>query len=422
MSDILNRTIVGGALAALLCGAAQADQYHYINTPVGNRAADMAGAYTAVSDDPTGLFYNPAGIVYSSGSNMSASMNTFQKGTITYKDVINGESNWVRSSTTLLPNFFGIVQPLGKGVFGFSYAVPNSTNEDQDQTFNNVATTLGTARQFVVNFNNTDNTYNIGPSYAYEINDRLSVGGTLYFHYRHQQRINNALLLYSNDRLWTNEYLEVEEYGVKPVLGVMWTPARRWSLGATVSKVSVIDSSTTRYNTCLGADAGATTASCEPGGVVIHQRIFSDEEPDYPLELRLGTAWFYSDALLLSGDIIYHESVDATGISKRDSVVNVAMGGEYYLSPHWALRGGFFTDYAGTPQLQENFTSYNQADHIDLYGISIGISRFTRNSSLSLGVTYSLGNGKSQIFSGSTVLQDVDMENLSVNLAASYTY
>ncbi|KAF0191530.1 MAG: long-chain fatty acid transport protein [Gammaproteobacteria bacterium] len=427
MSAIVNKRMDKGIagnmslLLLMLASTVHADEYHYVNTPVGNRAADLGGAYTALSDDPTGLFYNPAGVVYAAGSNLSASMNTLQTGSTTYKNVIGGQSNWVRSSSTLLPNFFGVVQPLGKGVFGFSYAVPDAINEDQDQVIANVATTIGTAQELIINYNNTDNTYNIGPSYAYQINDHLAVGGTLYYHYRHKQRINNILLLYPSDRLWTNEYYEVEEYGIKPVLGVMWSPVAQWSLGATLTKVSIIGSDSNFHISCLGDNASPATAACQPGGVVIHQVVTDNTERAYPLKLALGATWFPSSRLLVSADVTYYDGVDA-GVNSRDSVINVAVGSEYYLSSRWALRGGFFTDLASTPDLQPNVTSYNQAEHVDLVGVSLGIAHFNRNSSLSLGVTYSVGSGKSQIFSGSPALQDAEMENLGVSLAASYTY
>ena len=55
----------------------QADPYHYNNMLIGERATGLGGAYTAIADDPSGLYYNPAGIVYSLGSKLSASMNTF---------------------------------------------------------------------------------------------------------------------------------------------------------------------------------------------------------------------------------------------------------------------------------------------------------------------------------------------------------
>jgi len=113
-------------MAMMVTGAVQADDYHYVNMLVGDRAAGMAGAYTAVADDTAGLFYNPAGIVYAPGSSLSGSMNAYQQNSTNYKQVLGGQYDWKRSSGTLLPNFFGIVQPLGNGMVGFSYAVPNS--------------------------------------------------------------------------------------------------------------------------------------------------------------------------------------------------------------------------------------------------------------------------------------------------------
>lgn len=54
-----------------------ADEFHNINQLIGDRATGMGGAYTAVSDDASGLFYNPAGIVYVTDKNFSASVNAF---------------------------------------------------------------------------------------------------------------------------------------------------------------------------------------------------------------------------------------------------------------------------------------------------------------------------------------------------------
>ncbi len=412
-----------GIISALGSHSASADQYHYINMLVGDRAAGLAGAYTAVSDDPTGLFYNPAGIVYSPGSSLTGSMNTYQESKTSYKNVLGGQYDWDRSSSTFLPNFFGMVQPMGAGTIGFSYAVPNSIIEDQDQTFDNIATTVGTANKFIINFNNTDNTYNFGPSYAYKLSPDLSIGATLYFHYRQQQRIANTILLYNGDRYWYNEYLEIEERGVKPILGVMWSPTEKISLGASVSQTSITSSTATSHQSCIGANGSTYTAAdlCQNGNVINHQIIASDTEGEYPLTMNFGGAWFANDALMVSADMNYYEAY-GTGVDARDSVINLAIGSEYYLKPSLALRAGFYTDLANTPELQQGFTAYNQPDHVDLYGISASISHFTRNSSLTFGFTYNSGSGKAQISSGSTVLQDVEMESIGVYIAASYAY
>jgi long-subunit fatty acid transport protein len=414
-------------VAMLVTGAVQADDYHYVNMLVGDRAAGMGGAYTAVADDTAGLFYNPAGIVYAPGSSLSGSMNAYQQNSTNYKKVLGGQYDWKRSSGTLLPNFFGIVQPLGKGMVGFSYAVPNSIEEDQDQIFPNIATTLGTADRFIINFNNSDNTYQFGPSYAYPINDRLSVGATLYFHYRQQQRISNTILAYTSaspvDRVWSNEYYQLEEKGVKPVLGVTWSPMNQLALGASVSKVELFDSNITIHQACLGANSSVYNAGslCQSGNILNHQVITSTIRGDYPLNINLGGAWFASDALLVSADIKYFGS-SGSGEEARISVTNFALGAEYYLNPRWALRGGFYTDFANTPNLQSNFTAYNQPEHVDLYGLAFSFSHFTRNSSLSFGFNYTTGSGKAQIVSGSTTLQDVSVEGLGIFMAASYSY
>ncbi|MFC1750125.1 OmpP1/FadL family transporter [Pseudomonadota bacterium] len=411
-------------VAMTATGSAHADDFHYVNLLIGDRAAGMGGAYTAVSDDASGLFYNPAGIVYAPGSSLSGSMNTFHEATTTYEKALSGEHNWTRHSESLLPNFFGLVQPLGNGTIGFSYAVPNSIEEDQDQEFTNIALVGGlTARDFIINFNNTDKTYNFGPSYAYKINEELSVGGTLYLHVRQQQRISNVVMVISGDRVWTNDYFELEEFGVKPVLGLMWSPQKQLAIGASISKVSLLQSTFTNYQTCVGANGITYTASslCQSGDLLTREKIVSHDEAEYPLNIRLGAAWFASDALLISADIS-HNTAHSSGENTRVSVTNVALGTEYYLNPSWALRGGVFTDYANTPELQAGITSYNQLENVDLYGASASVSHFTRNSSISLGFTYSVGAGKAQIVGGDATLQNVDIESFGISLAASYAY
>lgn len=400
---------------------ANADDYHYKNSLIGDRASGLGGAYTAVSDDPSGLFYNPAGIIYTSGTNMAASMNSFQETTLTYEGVFGNRYNWERTSSTLIPNFFGIVQPVGKGVLGFSYAVPNSALEDQDQIFHNIT---DSAERFIINFNNDDKTYNFGPSYAFEVNDRLSIGATLYFHLRQQQRTSNILIEYDTDaRFWSNEYYELEEKGFRPILGFMWSPLDKVSIGGTISQTFITDSETTLYNTCEGAlgityDASSFCQSSE----INHRVLVDDTKADYPLNINLGVAYFKNKDLMLSADLNYFESVSGDTTSEKASVINFAFGAEYYYSPTIVLRGGIFSDMANTPDLKKNVTTYNQAEHIDLYGFSLSIGRFTRSSSLSAGLSYALGSGEAQIVSGDSTLQDAELKSLSIFLSTSNSF
>jgi len=179
----------------LMTSVSTADEFHYTNMLIGDRATGMGGAYTGVSDDPSGLYYNPAGIVYTTGRNLSGSVNAYYNTTKEYKNVIGG-NGWERKATSVLPNFFVFFLPLGKLKFGFSYAVPSSIKEDQDQTFGgSIPTTLGSpAIRYTINFNNEDNNFLVGPSIAGELTSSLSMGLTMYMYHRSNQTILNQFI------------------------------------------------------------------------------------------------------------------------------------------------------------------------------------------------------------------------------------
>lgn len=392
---------------------AQADEYHYNNIVVGDRASGMGGAYTAVSDDPAGLYYNPAGIVYGAANNLSASVNAYHRNYTEYKNVLGG-NGWKRTSASLLPNFFGVTQTVGRGTVGFSYAVPDSILEDQDQSFSNIPGTLSdgtsvTIEEFIINFSHKDETYNIGPSYALKLGKTLSAGGTLYIHRRERDSTFNQYLdLNTGGFQWLNTYYETAETGVKPVLGLMWAPVDKVSIGVALSKVSLFSSRTLSQTTCQGVDCA------------FERRVVrSDEKRELPYVLNFGAAYFPSSALLVSMDVSYYTETD-DNFQDKDAVLNVAFGTEYYFTSQWAMRLGFFTDHANTPEVAVGET--NQPEHIDLYNGSFSVSRFAGNSTTTFGLAYGAGSGETQLFGGSTSIQQVDRQTFTVFLSASYSY
>ncbi|MCK9418035.1 MAG: hypothetical protein M0R70_01495 [Nitrospirae bacterium] len=428
MIRISSRLVSGLLLAVVfLCNSASADEFHYTNLLIGDRASGMGGAYTAVSDDATGLYYNPAGAAYTAGRSISASVNAFYNTEKKYKNVIGG-NGWVRTSSSLLPNYFGVVQPMGKFKVGISYAVPESIMEDQDQTFHDLPLSSGIAgynppgtyiSSYIINFNNESTKYNFGPSIAAELADNFAAGFTLYYYQRKTQWILNQIIKTSNGGSeWTNDYFQTEEWGLRPVLGFMYAPVDKFSMGVAVSQVLIQGSDTTyqhsyrRENIAVDNIPSNNNVVSLPDG----QSSFG-ERRKYPAQVSLGLAYFPTQSLVLSTDLNYFTKV---GQVNADAVLNLAVGAEYYFSKFWAMRGGFFTDYANTPKISS--TEMNQNEHIDLYGTTLSVSHFTRHTSVTFGGGYNYGSGTAQIISNSTRTQDADSLGWMLFLSSSFSY
>lgn len=410
------RVLFAACTSFFFLGAAYADEYHYNNILIGDRAAGMGGAYTAISDDPSGLFYNPAGVAYAPGSNISVSANALHQTKTVYKDALGNGYDYVRNSSALLPNFFGIIQPLGKGKVGFSYAVPDSVIEDQNQTFYGLP---GVSR-YALNFNKTETAYYFGPSYALELSKDFSVGVTLYGHYRRNEWIQNQMKNLSTGKYeWINVFYKNTEWGMRPILGLMWSPTDKVSTGFSVSRLNIFQGDTTYQSFCAGDIPGICDSTYVSGTSPIRVVALSSDKRKYPLASTMGIAYFQSKSLVVSGDLSYYSKVTDYAFGNKEPTWNVALGTEYYLDEKWAIKGGFFTDRANTPKIKIGDT--NAYDHVDLYGASLSTSYFSRQSSITLGVTYRYGVGQAQIL-GNQEIQDVKSQALTAFLSASYFY
>lgn len=404
---------IGGTI--IISGYVSADQFHNVNQVVGDRALGMGGAYVAVSDDPAGLYYNPAGIVYASDNSISASVNTLQTQSIVYDDVLAGTYDWQRSSVQLLPNFFGVVQPFGDFKIGISTAIPDAIKENQDQEFDN----FGTIDKFVINLNNTDATYNFSASIAHEVNQDFSVGLTVAYHYRtNESNVNQYIRSSDNSLEWTNRYFETVEHGIRPKLGVMWSMADKVSFGLTIDRTFVFGSET-KYQLaqCVTVVGQPECDTDTFSGIQTYTN-----QREYPWQVRTGVAYFPSNKLLVSADVIYNTSIDESLLNgPREATLDYALGMEYYLSLTYALRAGFYTSNANTPEIQTGLTQ--QEPNIDKYGLTMSLTRFTNDSAVSVGLQSVSGTGKTQLFADSpTLFQDATVSEIVAFISTSYRY
>jgi long-chain fatty acid transport protein len=418
---------VNFSTAFLLCAStsAFADDFHYNNLLIGDRASGMGGAYTAISDDASGMFYNPAGMMYVTDRNFSASVNTYSAQHKKYENVLGGQS-FERKSSALLANYFGIVRPIGNFKFGFSYAVPDSVNEDMSQTVRNVPSsyTAGQFYDFHSNLNNRDNTINIGPSLATSINDDIAVGLTLYFHQRDVLVIQNQYVPRTDGSYqWINSYFNLSESGMKPILGFTWSPMEKLSLGLSLSKIFLYKSSAIRQDSCWDTTADSNLPGCDGNKTTVvltpvNSTTSFDDKRNYPMRVAFGAAYFVNSGLLISSDIIYHTAVENPIFESKVATLDVAIGTEYYLNKKWALRAGLFSNVANTPAIQAGVTTVEE--HINLYGGSLSFTHFSGGSSVTLGGSLSYGTGQAQIGTSNTEVQDATSLSWTMFLSSSF--
>lgn len=405
-----NLKIIIYGLSCLGCTSftVMADEYHYNNMLIGDRASGLGGAYTAISDDAGGLYYNPAGLVYSQDLKLSASVNAYHTSTQRYKGVLKRGDDWVRKSSTLVPNFFGMTQKLGPGYFGFSYAVTNSDVENQDSIFRG----SGETDLIVVNFNNRDTTTKIGPSYAVKIADNFNIGATLYFHSREKEAITNQWVRF-NDNTYDglNTYFQTSETGINPILGLLWSPTDEISLGLSVRKTLILSSDTDKQSASITDKDGGS--SDDP---ILAS---STEKRELPMNIRAGIAYFPNNRFLMDFDVSYYGAT-TDFLSSTEQTVNLAAGVEFYYDANWAFRGGVFSNNSNTPTIKSGGT--DQLDHVDLTGFSVSLTRFTKASSITAGFTYSAGNGSAQLIGGSTDIQDLEFTSSTFHISTSYQF
>jgi len=351
--------------------------------------------------------------------------------------------DWEQDSSILLPNFFGTTYDTRLGTFGFSYAVPDSVQRRQDQTFNNIQSSVAGSYigEYRLNIDDVDNLYYFGPSYAIKLSETFSLGSTVYVTYRDSTIIRNSFLTLNNSSNgaqtgfeWRNSYVTLTEWGVRPTLGAIWSPREKIALGLTLSKRFNFSTDRAVANTInrnVGADPNNPLLSLSS----------SSADRDFPLEVKLGLAYFASPALLLAADLSFYSG---SGDFRRDvqtirftdqtlsaatpqsdemaTVVNFALGAEYYLNERYAVRGGLYSDFANTDQVKNDGLTANQPEHIDLYGATLSLTRYTRSTSTTLGVGYAYGNGDAQIVADSPKVQSVEVRNLQMFLSAAYNF
>lgn len=386
----------GAALAMMLGASAHSDIYHYRSVLIGDRAAGLGGAYTAISDDASGVYYNPAGIAFAEERYLSVAANAYTVNEVRYAEVFAGK-DYIYRSENLAPNYFGFTQSLGDSTkFGFAVVVPSSENIDQEDSFDSVSVLGQIPSKWTRRYMKTDSTYMFGPAFAFELQDNLTVGVSLLGLVRNEKLVDNQTrvgLANINDFYIRMDSFRRTTYGIQPKFGIQYMPYENWAFGITVSKLVNLSGTGTWKRSVRCTD----NINCSAG--VIGYEVNVPYQLPSPINLAAGVAHFLDKSFLISADFEFHtgQDIGQDGFSEYQvqPTFNWSAGAEYFLSESLAVRAGAFSNLSNTPALR--WDRYSQPDHVDMYGGSLSFAVVKKGASIAIGSTFSQGTGDGQV-------------------------
>lgn len=379
----MNRSRLAALVLVILVGApaARADFFNGRNLLIGERASLLAGAFTALADDATAGYYNPAGLVQAPGFTVSASADVYALYLLTRTERINDRGDQLALSftrTVIVPSTFALsyrVHPrltLAAHVFSPDRFRLSSINSVDAPV---VATALGLDKTFgglsrSARFDQSTALY--GASAGFAVTDTFSLGVSLHYHLTQTSQALASTYFTHPDGTSPGEQAtlqldnEVTSGGLIPQVGVLLRLPAGLRVGVNWQAETLVIHSQNVWQLSLTSPLGQGFESGTTRG-----------DTRSPHRFALGLAW-QSEVLTLSLDLIAYAPLDydaphevlrtqyADNRHREDAHFDASLGAQVTLSDMFVLRGGFFTN---TSSASAQFAE----ERINLYGGVLGL-------------------------------------------------
>lgn len=327
----------------------------FLNNNQGAKAIGMAGAFAAQADDPSAVFYNPAGIHQLPGTQISVGLQavmaraSFQSDGNPLMGTLPGETGHTKERIVLIPNGYITSKLSDRVSIGLGMYSPFGLSVDWPRDFEG-RFSLGGLRT-------TLQTISVSPVVAVEPIKRLSFGVGPYFQYVDADVRNLAFIAppvpplspTQNGAVSATSKLTGNNWGVGWTLGFLYRITDNVSVGASYLSQVRHDVNDVRQELTRIAD----------GAAILTRR--ATTELTLPAVLRFGAAW-KGGAWTIEADgqwtqwSSYRElRVD---FSNGTSIVspkhwhdswNLRLGGQYRLNRYLDLRAGFAWEESPIP-------------------------------------------------------------------------
>lgn len=314
------------------------------------KATGMANAYTAVADNASAVWYNPAAITGQEGTNLSLGT-VMVIPTMEHKN-LDGTKDKIKNKTHIPPHFYATHKLNDQWSLGFGANAPFGLSTEWNK---NTAETRTVATKSEVKAIN----YNLNG--AYKLNDKFSFAAG--FDYVQLDATLDKMIVAPANALYggspalnEEQTLEGDGNGWGYNAAVMYKHDDKLSFGANYhSPVKVLIDGKINLLPTSGVVAAARATDRDA-----HTKL------TLPDMFQIGAAYKYSDKLLFSADfdytdwstyrnIIINYTKDSGAAAVSKDVKNwqpawaVRVGSEYKYSDAWKFRAGAFYDITPVP-------------------------------------------------------------------------
>jgi hypothetical protein len=380
-------------IAPVALPRAQAAYENYNSVLLGERAAGMGGAFTALSGDSAATpFYNPATTVLQSGSSLSATANVYNK----YVTSIGQSGDADGAPGKLNRGFFRAVPSSSATILNFkSFAVGLSVLVPDYEAYSGQ---IRGSETTVSTLNMVDESLWVGATFSGRLTERDSIGLSLYYTARNLSRSANDRVTTGGGTgaIITSEETNLTANNVVPILGLHRKLSETWSAGLSLRPKSIpIAGEASYYKSITVTSPYTQNVINRPGSRAVTM---------IPSRIAFGVAREVADVNTISFDISIFgtdsyrdmpEVVEGAAVVRHKRTVNFALGYEQSLNSWLNLRMGLFTNRSSltSPDASAN---YRQGDKVDMNGASLNFNILTKKeTSFTVGGYYSGGSGTS---------------------------
>ncbi|HEY7114980.1 MAG TPA: TonB-dependent receptor [Tepidisphaeraceae bacterium] len=354
----ISKRFVSGAIVVFAMAAPRASGGGFEVPMQSASAAGQADAFTAQADDPSAIFYNPAGITQLRGTNISAGvMALYAEWRF---DADQGDGQAMRL-TSILPHVYA-ESDFGLDRWRFGFGIDNGFGINEDWGNKGPLRFLSNEAQLAV--------INLQPTVAYRATDNLSFGLGVNFYFGQALLQRNVLLgppptpegdFHFRGSAWS--------YGVTP--GVLWRIDDHNSVGAFYRSPFTLD---------FGGDANLKI----PGMPTVGPSR-SHLSIDFPQMAGIGYAWRPTKPLKLEFDVTWTDwnTLDFVDLRSSNPAFNgtrlpadwksgfaYRLGVQYDLDEHWVLRAGYAYGQNAIPT--ETFSPLVPDSTYHLFALGVG--------------------------------------------------